>query len=123
VGKSREGRIDQRRRNHYNFTPGNKISVGHRKIKALLFRDNQIKLNRNTVQCIMRKNYLQCLVKPKRKWKSQGESVVFAPNLLEKDFTATAPNQKWVTDITYLQYGTSTLYLSTIMDLYNNQIL
>jgi transposase InsO family protein len=71
----------------------------------------------------MQKYYLQCRVKPKRKWKSQGESAIVTPNLLERDFKATAPNQKWVTDITYLQYGTSTLYLSTIMDLYNNQIV
>lgn len=100
-----------------------KYRYGHRKIKALLYRDYQIKLNRNTVQRIMQKHYLQCRVKPKRKWKSQGESVVVAPNILERDFTATAPNQKWVTDITYLQYGPSTLYLSTIIDLYNNQIV
>ena len=89
----------------------------------MLYRDYKIKLNRNTVQRIMQKHYLQCRVKPKRKWKSQGESIVIAPNILERDFTASAPNQKWVTDITYLQYGPSTLYLSTIVDLYNNQIV
>jgi transposase InsO family protein len=100
-----------------------KYRYGHRKIKALLYRDHQIKLNRNTVQRIMQKHYLQCRIKPKRKWKSQGASVVVAPNLLNREFTATAPNQKWVTDITYLQYGPSTLYLSTIMDLFNNQIV
>ncbi|MGF6947693.1 putative transposase [Neobacillus sp. B4I6] len=100
-----------------------KYRYGHRKIKAMLYRDYKIKLNRNTVQRIMQKHYLQCRVKPKRKWKSQGESVVIAPNILERDFTASAPNQKWVTDITYLQYGPSTLYLSTIVDLYNNQIV
>ncbi|MGE7623777.1 IS3 family transposase [Viridibacillus sp. NPDC096237] len=36
---------------------------------------------------------------------------------------ASKPNEKWVTDITYLQYGSSTLYLSTILDLYNNEIV
>jgi putative transposase len=48
----------------------------------------------------MQKYHLQCRVKPKRKWKSQGESVIIAPNLLQRDFTAALPNQKWVTDIT-----------------------
>lgn len=96
---------------------------GHRKIKALLQREYGIKLNRNTIQRIMQKHDLQCRVKPKRKWKSQGESIVVAPNRLERNFSASAPNQKWVTDITYIQYGTSTLFLSTIMDLFNNEIV
>jgi putative transposase len=96
---------------------------GHRKIKALLKRDYGIKLNRNTVQKILQKYHLQCKVKQKRKWKSQGESVVIAPNVLNRNFIASKPNEKWVTDITYIQYGSSTLYLSTIMDLYNNEIV
>ncbi|WHY70217.1 IS3 family transposase [Fictibacillus enclensis] len=100
-----------------------KYRYGHRKIKALLWRQHQVKLNRNTVQRIMQKHHLQCRVKPKKRWKSQGETIVVAPNLLERNFRASAPNQKWVTDITYIQYGSSTLYLSTVIDLYNNQIV
>jgi putative transposase len=96
---------------------------GHRKIKAILNRQHHIHLNRNTVQKIMQKHHLQCKVKPKRKWKSQGESEVIAPNILKRDFTASKPNEKWVTDITYIQYGSETLYLSTIMDLFNNEIV
>ncbi|MBZ5203297.1 IS3 family transposase, partial [Planomicrobium chinense] len=96
---------------------------GHRKIKKLLRKDYKTTRHRNTVQRIMQKHNLQCRVKKKRKWKSQGESVIVAPNLLERNFTAAAPNEKWVTDITYIQYGSSTLYLSTIMDLYNNEIV
>jgi putative transposase len=71
----------------------------------------------------MQKYHLQCRVNAKRKWKSQGESAIVAPNLLKRDFTASQPNQKWVTDITYIQYGPDTLYLSTIMDLFNNEIV
>lgn len=100
-----------------------KYRYGHRKIKELLKRDYRIKLNRNTVQRMMQKHHLQCRVKKKRKWKSQGESVIVAPNLLQRAFHASRPNQKWVTDITYIQYGSDTLYLSTIMDLFNNQIV
>lgn len=100
-----------------------KYRYGHRKIKKILKRKYQIELNRNTVQRIMQKYHLQCRVKQKRKWKSQGESIIVAPNLLQRDFHAIKPNQKWVTDITYIQYGPKTLYLSTIMDLFNNQIV
>lgn len=96
---------------------------GHRKIKALLRKNFGIKLNRNTVQRLMQKHNLQCRIKPKRKWKSQGETEVVAPNVLARDFIASEPNEKWVTDITYIQYGSNTLYLSTILDLYNNEIV
>lgn len=96
---------------------------GHRKIKKLLKSKYQTVRHRNTIQRLMQKHNLQCRIKKKRKWKSQGESVVVAPNLLARNFTASAPNQKWVTDITYVQYGSSTLYLSAIMDLFNNEIV
>lgn len=100
-----------------------KYRNGHRKIVALLKENYQIELHRNTVQHIMQKHNLQCRIKPKRKWKSQGESIIIAPDLLKRDFTASKPNQKWVTDITYIQYGSTTKYLSTIMDLFNNEIV
>ncbi len=96
---------------------------GHRKIKAMLKHKYHISLNRNRVQKIMQKHHLQCRVKPKRKWKSQGKSEVIAPNILNRDFNARKPNEKWVTDITYIQYGSETMYLSTIIDLYNNEIV
>ncbi len=100
-----------------------KYRNGHRKIKALLQQIYRLKANRNTVQKIMQKHHLQCRIKPKRRWKSQGERIITAPDLLERDFTASKPNQKWVTDITYIQYGSTTKYLSTIMDLFNNEII
>ncbi|MDW2886246.1 IS3 family transposase [Exiguobacterium artemiae] len=100
-----------------------KYRNGHRKIKALLQQIYQLKANRNTVQKIMQKHHLQCRIKPKRRWKSQGERIITAPDLLQRDFTASKPNQKWVTDITYIQYGSTTKYLSTIIDLFNNEIV
>lgn len=100
-----------------------KYRYGHRKITKLLKRYYKIKRHRNTVQRIMQKLNLQCRVKPKRKWKSQGETVIIAPNLLKRNFTASKPNEKWVTDITYIQYGPETKYLSTIIDLFNNEVV
>lgn len=46
-----------------------------------------------------------------------------APNLLARDFTASAPNQVWVSDITYLPCQEGWDYLATIMDVYNRQIV
>ncbi|WP_409193980.1 DDE-type integrase/transposase/recombinase [Bacillus cereus] len=44
-------------------------------------------------------------------------------NHLNRDFQASKPNEKWVTDITYLIFNGQRLYLSVIKDLYNNEIV
>ena len=46
-----------------------------------------------------------------------------SPHRLERQFDASAPNQKWFTDVTYLLFGERTLYLSTIMDAFNREII
>ncbi|HDR5277986.1 TPA: IS3 family transposase [Bacillus thuringiensis] len=66
---------------------------------------------------------LQCRVKRKRRTWINGESRIVVENLLNRNFQANKPNEKWVTDITYLPFGTAMLYLSSIMDLYNNEII
>ncbi len=54
---------------------------------------------------------------------SQLETYHSYPNLLNRNFTATHPNQKWVTDVTYILTGGGWAYLSTIKDLYDNFIV
>ncbi|MBQ9532217.1 MAG: hypothetical protein IJR70_09120 [Eubacterium sp.] len=44
------------------------------------------------------------------------------PNILNREFTAERPNQKWVTDISYIKTSEEFLYLSVIRDLYDNNI-
>lgn len=100
-----------------------KYRYGHRKIKHLLHKEYGYQLNRNTVQKLMQKHNLQCRVKKKRRFKADQGPEKIAPNLLARSFTATAPNEKWVTDITYIQYGSTTMYLATILDLFNNEIV
>ena len=46
-----------------------------------------------------------------------------APDLIEQDFTALAPNQKWVSDLTYVWTDEGWLYLAVIMDLYSRAII
>ncbi|GEK58157.1 hypothetical protein MHA01_10620 [Marinococcus halophilus] len=45
------------------------------------------------------------------------------PNRLNQQFQARQPNEKWATDVTYLPYGQTMWYLSTMMGLYNNEVL
>ena len=46
-----------------------------------------------------------------------------APNTLDRDFTATAPNQKWVTDITYLPTAAGWVYLAVVLDLFSRKVV
>lgn len=97
-----------------------RFRYGYRKITALLRRVMQI--NHKRVQRIMREEGLQCRVKVKKR-KRIGQPIQVADHLLKRDFQANHPLQKLVTDITYLPYGGKMLYLSSIMDLYNGEII
>lgn len=46
-----------------------------------------------------------------------------APNLLKQDFTAAAPNQKWVADVTYVRTMEGWLYLAVVLDLYSRKVV
>lgn len=46
-----------------------------------------------------------------------------APNVLARDFTATAPNQKWLADLTYVPTGEGWLYLALVLDLFSRKIV
>ena len=50
-------------------------------------------------------------------------SDVHVPNILQRDFCATVPNQEWATDITEFNVNGQKLYLSACMDLYNGEII
>ncbi|AIS62343.1 tail length tape measure protein [Listeria ivanovii subsp. londoniensis] len=95
-----------------------KFRYGYRKITALLKRAYQI--SKNTVQKIIKHFGWQCRVKKKRKLPRPGKLHLVAPNLLECDFKASRSLEKLVTDITYLP---TKKYLSSIMDLYDGQII
>jgi putative transposase len=50
-------------------------------------------------------------------------SLPVAPNLLEQNFTADAPNQKWVSDITYIWMDEGWLYMAVVLELYSRRSL
>jgi putative transposase len=49
--------------------------------------------------------------------------VIPAPNRLNQDFSATAPNQKWVSDFTYIETGEGWLYLAVVLDLFSRKVI
>lgn len=95
----------------------NKFRYGYRRIASLTPG-----VSEKTVQRVMQKNGWQCRVKMKKR-KRTGQPAYVAPNIVSRDFTATQPLERLVTDITYLPYGQSMMYLSSIKDLYNGEIV
>lgn len=66
---------------------------------------------------------LKSLVRIKKYKSYKGTRGEIAPNLLERNFSASRPHQKWVTDVTEFVVADKKLYLSPIMDLYNGEII
>ena len=96
---------------------------GYRRVQIWLDREKSIHLNRKTVLRIMRKYSLQSEIRRRRKYRQMGEQLHKYENLLDRNFTAECPNQKWVTDISYIHTAQGILYLSMIRDLYDNSIV
>ena len=80
-------------------------------------------INHKTVQRLMRELNLKCMVRIKKYRSYKGEIGKIAPNILKRDFHASAPNQKWTTDITEFSLFGAKLYLSPILDMYNGEII
>jgi transposase InsO family protein len=73
---------------------------------------------------IMRENKLSA--RTRRRFRTTTDSkhaFPIAPNLLQRDFTAVAPNQSWVTDITFLWTRQGWLYLAVILDLFSRRVV
>ncbi|HDX9659298.1 TPA: IS3 family transposase [Bacillus toyonensis] len=95
---------------------------GYRRIRDELANRNQI-VNHKKVQRIMKELGLKCLVRIKKYKSYKGTVGKIAPHILERNFTADAPNEKWVTDITEFKLFGEKLYVSPVLDLYNGEII
>jgi putative transposase len=100
----------------------NRGRYGYRRITLELRNRGQV-INHKTIQRLMKDLGLLCRVRMKKYRAYKGEIGKIAPNILERDFEATAPNQKWVTDITEFNLRGQKLYLSPILDLYSRDIV
>ena len=96
-------------------------TYGYRRVHIWLERQGMHK-NPKTILRIMRKYNLLSVVR-RRKYKRYGDALHRYPNLLDRNFSANRPNQKWVTDISYIKTAQGILYLSIIRDLYDNSIV
>lgn len=95
---------------------------GYRRITATLRQAGTL-VNHKTIQRLMSELQLKSLVRPKRYRSYCGQVGQVAPNLLQREFEASKPNEKWVTDVTEFNVGGKKLYLSPVLDLYNGEII
>lgn len=100
----------------------NQGRYGYRRITDEL-HNRGYAINHKTVQRLMKVLQLKCMVRVKRYRSYKGEKGKIAENIINRDFTATAPNQKWTTDITEFKLFGTKLYLSPILDMYNGEII
>ena len=100
----------------------NQGRYGYRRITMEL-HNRGYQVNHKTVQRLMKILHLKCMVRIKKYRSYKGEVGKIAPNILKRDFSTTAPNQKWTTDITEFALFGAKLYLSPILDMYNGEII
>lgn len=101
-----------------------KCTYGYRRIEKGLLKKWGLIINHKKVYRIMKKYDLR--PKYTRKVKNQAYKRIeenVKPNLINRKFNTNAPNQIWVTDITYLILNSKRAYLSTILDLYDRKIV
>ncbi|MED4534895.1 IS3 family transposase [Metabacillus fastidiosus] len=95
---------------------------GYRRITLELHNRGYL-INHKTVRRLMSQLGLKCLVRMKKYRSYRGKVGSIAPHILQRDFKASKPNEKWVTDITEFHLFGEKLYLSPILDLFNGEII
>ena len=95
---------------------------GYRRI-CMELRNEDIVINHKTVQKLMNQMGLKAKTKKRHYHSYKGEIGKIAPNVLERDFCADRPNQKWATDVTQVCINDRKLYLSPILDMFDGGII
>lgn len=98
-------------------------TYGYRRMKIWLLRETGLVINSKAVLRLMRKYNLLAVIRRLRPLYQRQQQMTGYENKLSRDFYADRPNQKWVTDISYLHTKQGVLYLSMIKDLYDNFIV
>lgn len=99
-------------------------TYGTRRIKDKLLSYYGLFVSRRRISRIMKE--LNLKVKMKRRYKNTTDSnhnLPIAPNILNQDFYASLPDEKYVGDITYIETGEGWLYLATVIDLYSRKVV
>jgi transposase InsO family protein len=96
--------------------------LGYRRITLLLRQQGQT-INHKTVLRLMQNLKLKSIIRVKKYKSYKGEQGKIAPNVLNRTFKSEQPNQKRATDVTEFNVSGKKLYLSPVIDLYNQEII
>jgi putative transposase len=98
---------------------------GYRRLKEALLLKYGWVINHKKILRIMKKYGLKVRYKDifKKNYMKKSIELNVRPNLLQRNFNATRPNEKWSTDITYIIHNNKRAYLSSIIDLYTKDII
>lgn len=112
--KNKDFSISEDEREIIELCKKHRFTYGYRKITVLLNRKNNKTINHKKVQRIMQKHNLNCKVRVKKS-KRPGNPYYKTHNLLNRNFKAEKPLEVLLTDITYLAFGNTMLYLSWML--------
>lgn len=96
---------------------------GSPRVHAVLQAEGQ-RVGRNRVARLMQRHGIR--VRAKRRFQVTTDSkhaFPVAPNLLDRQFTASGPNRVWLADITYIPAGEGWLYLAVVLDLFSRKVV
>ncbi|WP_080930684.1 IS3 family transposase, partial [Klebsiella variicola] len=95
---------------------------GYRKIHLDL-RDTGLQCGVNRVWRLMRRAGIKAQVGYRSPRARKGEASIVAPNRLQRQFNPDAPDERWVTDITYIRTHEGWLYLAVVVDLFSRKVI
>lgn len=98
-------------------------AYGYRRIHATLQKKHGINISGKTVLRLMREENRRCQIRKKKYRSYRGDIGHAAPNILERNFKASTPNQKWATDVTEFKVLGQKQYFSPVIDLFNGEII
>ena len=122
---ARQGKEDKRavlKAEIQDIQDRHKGRYGYRRVTATL-RNRGRTINGKQVRRLMAELGLKCTVRPKKYKAYRGQPGRIVANTLARQFHADQPNRKWVTDVTEFKVSGKRLYLSTVLDLFNGEIV
>lgn len=119
--KNNDGYDDTRKRIKAIYEDS-KGRYGYRRI-CLFLRNEGCNINHKTVQKLMSQLGLKAKQKKRHYHSYKGQIGKIAPNVIDRDFSAERPNQKWTTDVSQVCIKDEKLYISPILDMYNGEII
>lgn len=98
---------------------------GYRRISLWLRKQKGVCINHKAVLRLMNKLQIRSVARKRKIFRRMAKAHIYHhyDNLLQREFSATRPNQKWVTDVTYIATQEGWAYLSTIQDLFDGFIV